>query len=84
MSTPGADACTRCGLAEATCHVVLTPELARVLRMPETMFVDQGLCDRCWDELFGHDPNWEQFVQRWKRPREMERARAMIEREEWG
>ena len=83
MSTPPSGACTRCGLAQATCHVVLTPELARVLRMPETKFVDQGLCERCWEELFGHDPNWEQFVRRRERQEEMERARAMIEREVW-
>ena len=83
MSTPIPDACTHCALAEATCHVVLTPELARVLRMPETKFVDQGLCNRCWNELFGNDPNWEQFVQRRERPEGITRARAMIEREEW-
>jgi hypothetical protein len=84
MSTPPPGTCTRCGLAEATCHVVLNPELARILRVSETKFVDQGLCDRCWDELFGNDPNWEQFVQRREWLREMERARAMIERETWG
>jgi hypothetical protein len=33
--------------------------------------------------LFGHDPSWKQFVQRRERQEEMERARAMIEREEW-
>jgi hypothetical protein len=51
--------------------------------LSETKFVDQGLCDRCWDELFGHDPNWEHFVQRREWPREMERAQTIIEREEW-
>jgi hypothetical protein len=51
--TPVPGTCTRCGLAghlgqmaEATCHVVPTPELARVLRVPGTKFVDQRLCDR--------------------------------------
>ena len=83
MSAPVPDTCTRCGLAEVTCHVVLNPELARILRVPETKFVDQGLCDRCWDELFGQDPSWKQFVQRRERQGEMERARQMIEREEW-
>ena len=45
-STPVSGACIRCGLAEATCHVVLTPELARVLRVSGTKVVDQRLCDR--------------------------------------
>ena len=78
--------CTRCGLAEATCHVVLTPEFARVLNVPETKFVDQRLCDRCWEELFGQDPIYEKFVRRWVYigPCQIDRAREMIEREAWG
>ena len=85
MTDSSSGTCTRCGLADVTCHLVLSPEFARALRVPTTQFVENGLCDRCWDELFGHDPEWERFVRRRVRigPREMERAQAMIEREPW-
>ena len=86
MNTPPSDTCTRCGLAEATCDVLLTPAFARALRVREDKFVEQGLCERCWRELFGRDPDWERYVRRRDRVAEqqMERAQALIEREAWG
>ena len=78
-------ACSHRGMADATCHVVLTPEFARALRVSETRFVKNGLCDGCWHELFGRTADWERFVRRWVRigPQEMDQARTMIERKEW-
>jgi len=85
MRDPASNLCTRCGLAEATCYAVLSPDLARAFHASATQFAEQGLCDRCWSELFGAAQNWGEWVQRRVRlsEPEMERARAMIEGVDW-
>jgi hypothetical protein len=59
---------------------------SHALRVSETQFAEQGLCNRCWRELFGEVEDSDAWVQRRARvgERQMKRARAMIEREGWG
>lgn len=56
--------CTRFGLDDAVCEVVLTPAFARRLRRAETEFLGQALCETCYQDLFGHISSVEDLVQR--------------------
>jgi hypothetical protein len=78
--------CTRCGLADATCDLVLTPAFAQVLGRAKARLIHEALCDRCWDDLFGTIPSVEQYVIRRALigEQDMDVARAMVERVEWG
>jgi hypothetical protein len=87
MTDPlSADVWTRCGLAEATCYAMLSPEFARALRISPTQFAAQPICDRCWRDLFGDVEDSDAWVRRrvGVGERQMEQVRAMIEREGWG
>jgi hypothetical protein len=76
MRDPASNLCTRCGLAEATCYAVLSPDLARAFHASATQFAEQGLCDRCWSELFGEARNHGEWVQHRVRLSEPEMERA--------